>query len=94
MPVAVTRSLPSVYVLSFLVASVAVFFEPSKLAILPEIVAHDRLMRANSLLATGDNLTEILGYALAGFHSGRTCRPRPPSASTPSRSWSRPRPSC
>jgi MFS family permease len=65
-PLAAARSLPSVYILSFLVASVGVFFEPTKLAILPEIVTRDRLLRANSLLATGDNLTEVLGYGLAG----------------------------
>jgi predicted MFS family arabinose efflux permease len=43
-----------------------VFFEPTKLAILPEIVPREKLLRANSLLATGDNLTEVLGYSLAG----------------------------
>jgi DHA3 family macrolide efflux protein-like MFS transporter len=66
-PVAAGSSLPAVYVLSFLMASVAVFFDPSKLAILPEIVGKDRLMRANSLLAVAENLTEVLGYALAGL---------------------------
>ena len=65
-PFAAELSLPSVYVLSFLVASVGVFFEPTKLAIIPEIVPRGQLMRANSLLATGDNITEILGYGLAG----------------------------
>jgi MFS family permease len=65
-PIAASWSLPAVYVLSFLMASVAVFFEPTKLTILPEIVSRDRLLRANSLLTTGDNLTEILGYGLAG----------------------------
>jgi MFS family permease len=66
-PLAATRSLPAVYVLSFMIASAAVFFDPCKLAILPDLVTKDRLMRANSLLATGENLTEIVGYALAGF---------------------------
>ena len=66
-PLVATRSLPAVYVLSFLMASAAVFFDPCKLAILPDLVTKDRLMRANSLLATGENLTEIIGYALAGF---------------------------
>ena len=66
-PFAATRSLPAVYVLSFLMASAAVLFDPCKLAILPELVTKDRLLRANSLLATGENLTEIVGYALAGF---------------------------
>jgi MFS family permease len=66
-PLAATWSLPAVYVLSFLIASAAVFFDPCKLAILPDLVSRDRLLRANSLLATGENLTEIVGYTLAGF---------------------------
>jgi MFS family permease len=65
-PIAAMWSLPAVYVLSFLMATVAVFFEPTKLTILPEIVPRDRLLRANSLLLMGDNLTEVLGYGLAG----------------------------
>ena len=66
-PLAATRSLPAVYVLSFAIASAAVFFDPCKLAIVPDIVGTDRLLRANSLLASGENLTEILGFALAGL---------------------------
>ena len=66
-PFAATRSLPAVYALSFLVASAAVFFDPCKLAILPDLVTKDRLLRANSVLAIGENFTEIVGYALAGF---------------------------
>ena len=66
-PFAATRSLASVYVLSFVMASASVFFDPCKLAILPDIVGKERLLRANSLLATGENLTEIIGYSLAGF---------------------------
>jgi MFS family permease len=66
-PVAAAASLPAVYALSFLISSAAVFFDPCKLAILPDLVSRGRLMRANSLLATGENVTEIVGYALAGF---------------------------
>jgi DHA3 family macrolide efflux protein-like MFS transporter len=66
-PLAAAWSLPAVYALSFLIASAAVFFDPCKLAILPDLVSRDRLLRANSLLATGENLTEIVGYTLAGF---------------------------
>ena len=66
-PFLATRSLPSVYVLAFVIASLGVFFDPAKLAIVPEIVPESRLMRANSLLSTGENLTEILGWALAGL---------------------------
>ena len=66
-PWAAQWSLPAVYVLSFLMASAAVFFDPSKLAIVPDIVPRDKLMRANSLLSTGENLTEVVGYGLAGI---------------------------
>ena len=60
-------SLAGVYVLAFVISSVAVFFDPCKLAILPDLVTKDQLIRANSLLATGETLTETVGYALAGF---------------------------
>jgi MFS family permease len=66
-PFLATRSLPSVYVLAFVISSLGVFFEPAKMAILPEIVADARLMRANSLLSTTENLTEIVGWAFAGL---------------------------
>ena len=66
-PFFASRSLPVVFVLSFAISSAGVFFDPAKLAILPEIVPTRRLLRANSLLSTGENLTEILGWAFAGF---------------------------
>jgi DHA3 family macrolide efflux protein-like MFS transporter len=66
-PFLAAHSLPSVYVLAFVIASLGVFFDPAKMAIVPEIVPGDRLMRANSLLSTGENLTEILGWAFAGL---------------------------
>ncbi len=65
-PLVAGRSLPAVYALSFVIASLGVFFDPAKLAILPEIVPSAGLLRANSLLSTGENLTEILGWAFAG----------------------------
>jgi MFS family permease len=66
-PLIATRSLPAVYVLSFAIATAGVFFEPAKLAMLPEIVPPERLLRANSLFSTSENLTEILGWAFAGL---------------------------
>jgi MFS transporter, DHA3 family, macrolide efflux protein len=65
-PFVATRSTAAVYVLAFLIATAAVVFDPAKLALLPDIVADQRLLRANSLLATGENITEIVGYAAAG----------------------------
>lgn len=66
-PLVAARSLPAVFVLAFAIASAGVLFDPAKMAILPEIVPPGRLLRANSLLSTGENLTEILGWALAGL---------------------------
>jgi MFS family permease len=66
-PLLATRSLTSVYLLAFVIAGLGVFFDPAKLAIVPEIVPPGRLLRANSLLSTGENLTEILGWAFAGL---------------------------
>jgi MFS family permease len=65
-PVVAPHSLPAVYVLAFVIATAGVFFEPARLSILPEIVPACRLLRANSLLSTTENLTEILGWAFAG----------------------------
>lgn len=66
-PLLADRSLPAVYVLAFLIATAGVFFDPAKLSILPEIVPPGRLLRANSLMSTAENLTEILGWAFAGL---------------------------
>ena len=66
-PFVAARSLPGVFALSFVMASVAVFFDPCKLALLPDIVTGQQLIRANSLLAMGETLTEVVGYSAAGF---------------------------
>jgi len=66
-PLVAGRWLPAVFALAFLTASVGVFFDPCKLALLPDIVASNRLLRANSLLATAETITEVVGYAAAGL---------------------------
>jgi MFS transporter, DHA3 family, macrolide efflux protein len=66
-PFIATRSLAAVFVLSFAIATAGVFFEPAKLSMLPEIVTPGRLLRANSLFSTSENLTEVLGWAFAGL---------------------------
>ena len=66
-PFVASHSLSSVFVISFLMASVAVFFDPCKLALLPDIVTQRQLIRANSLLAMGETFTEVVGYSAAGF---------------------------
>jgi MFS transporter, DHA3 family, macrolide efflux protein len=66
-PLAAAWDLTAVYGLALLVASVNVFFDPCKLALLPDVVEERQLLRANSVLATGETLTEVIGYATAGF---------------------------
>lgn len=66
-PIAATRSVACVFMLAFAMAGAAVFFDPSKLAILPEIVTKKALLRANSVLAVAENVTEVLGYGAAGL---------------------------
>jgi len=66
-PVAADYALWTVFVLSFGMASLTVIFDPAKLSLLPDIVTKDQLLRANSLLASAETLTEVLGYAAAGF---------------------------
>jgi MFS transporter, DHA3 family, macrolide efflux protein len=66
-PFLAARWMPAVYVLSFATSSLGVLFDPCKIAILPHLVPAQKLLRANSLLASGDSLTDVLGYATAGF---------------------------
>jgi MFS family permease len=66
-PFVAEASIAAVYAVTFLTASLGVFFDPCKLSILPDLVASSRLVRANSVLAIGENVTEILGFATAGF---------------------------
>lgn len=66
-PLAADFALWSVFVLSFAMASLTVLFDPAKLSLLPDIVTKDQLLRANSLLASAETLTEVVGYAGAGF---------------------------
>jgi len=56
-----------VFALAFLTACATVFFDPGLMALLPDIVSQDELMRANAVLDASRNVTEILGYSLAGF---------------------------
>ena len=66
-PLAADVGMWLVFVISFAMASLSVVFDPAKLSLLPDIVRREQLMRANSLLATAETLTEVLGYAGAGF---------------------------
>lgn len=61
------RSIVSVYVVLFLISSVTAFFRPAMFASIPQSVPRDRLLQANSLFASMDSGTEIVGPALAGI---------------------------
>lgn len=66
-PVAAAWSTGLVFALAFLVATAGVLFEPAKLAILPDLVEESRLLRANSFISIAENVTEIVGYSVAGL---------------------------
>ena len=56
----------SAYLLAFSVATVALFFEPAKLSLIPDLVPDDELMAANSLDNASSALAELIGLAFAG----------------------------
>lgn len=60
----------SAYLLAFSVATVALFFEPAKLAFIPELVDERELMAANSLDNASAAIAELLGLAFAGVVVG------------------------
>lgn len=55
-----------VYLIALAVATVALFFEPAKLSLVPEIVGERRLMAANSLDSATVSAAELAGLAFAG----------------------------
>ena len=81
-PSAATRSLPAVYVLSFLMASAAVFFDPCKLAILPDIVPQRQADARQLAAGHRREPHRDPGLQPGGLHCWPTSPPPPPSAST------------
>jgi len=77
-------SLLAVYGLAFAAGTIALFFEPAKLSLIPELVGNDDLMAANSLdnatsstaelagLLFGGALVALLGYRIAFLLDGVT----------------------
>ena len=55
-----------VYVLTFLLTTVSLFFRPARQAILPDIVPGESLMKANSFSSITDSAVDVLGYPVAG----------------------------
>ncbi len=55
-----------IYVLAFVSSTVALFFEPSRMALVPHIVNEDQLMAANALDMTTSSISELLGIGFGG----------------------------
>ncbi len=54
------------YVLAFASSTVALFFEPSRMALVPSIVTEEELMAANALDMTTMSVSELLGIGFGG----------------------------
>jgi MFS family permease len=58
------------YGVAFLQATVGVFFNPAKGALLPRLVGRERLLGANSMMETSRVVFSLLGTAAAGVWAG------------------------
>ncbi len=56
----------AVYALAFSSATVSLFFEPSRMALVPSVVEQDELMAANALDLSTSSIAELLGIGFAG----------------------------
>lgn len=65
-PIMIGYSINLVYLLTFLSTTANLFFSPAKMAVIPAIFTKEKILTATSLSETVENITEILGYALAG----------------------------
>ena len=59
-----------VYAVAFIQSCFGIFNEPAENSLLPALVGEERLMTANSLNATNNNLARLAGPALAGLVVG------------------------
>lgn len=59
-------SLYAVYALGFAAGTIALFFEPAKLSLIPQLVGDDDLMAANSLDSATASIAELAGLAFGG----------------------------
>ncbi|MEI8175548.1 MAG: MFS transporter [Candidatus Omnitrophota bacterium] len=62
-----TRSNIPIYIIVFLTFSLARFFVPSKMAIIPTLVPREKLLAANSLSDTTFMIAGVLGIGVAGI---------------------------
>jgi MFS family permease len=65
-PFAAPLGMWAVYALAFSSATVSLFFEPSRMALVPSVVEQDELMAANALDMSTSSIAELLGIGFAG----------------------------
>jgi hypothetical protein len=65
-PLLAGDSLWAAYAIAFLVSTAALFFDPARLALVPEVVPAEHLLPANSLDQMGMSVSELFGLALGG----------------------------
>ncbi|MGE5675370.1 MAG: MFS transporter, partial [Mycobacterium leprae] len=61
-----------ILVLNLLVATASAFAGPARATLVPQMVGHDQIMRANARLATVGGAVELVSPVLAGFMLVRT----------------------
>lgn len=59
-------SLPAVYLLLFVLNTMTIIYRPAKTALIPSVVEPEELNSANSLTSLSENVSDVLGYPLAG----------------------------
>jgi MFS family permease len=59
-----------VYVITFLLTTVGLFFQPARDSVIPEIVPEGSLLSANSFSSATSTTMEVIGYPLAGLLVG------------------------
>ena len=65
-PLMIGYSLNLVYLVAFLSTTANLFFGPAKMAVIPTLFNKEKILAATSLAESAENVTEIIGYALAG----------------------------
>lgn len=65
-PFAADLSIYAAYAIAFAVSTVSLFFEPARLALMPELLEEKELMGANSLDNATTSISELLGLAVGG----------------------------
>jgi MFS family permease len=65
------------YLIGFLQGSVATFFEPARMALLPNLIPSQGLLAANSITQTSQTIFFMLGNAAAGVLVGTLSTARP-----------------